>query len=201
VIEQPHPQPSDGDDLDDLLPGIAAGDTRAFAAWVARSEERLRASLRRFAADVDVEAVLQETLLRLWQVAPRVERDGRPSAFLRLGIRIARNAALDELRRGARAARFDPAEAEEPPSVSEPDPLLRRLIADCRERLPRPPRRALDERLRSGGAEPDSALAARVGMQLSTFLQNIVRARRLLADCLERQGVRLAPAGRTEERT
>ena len=34
--------------------------------------------------------------------------------------------------------------------------------------------------------------AERLGMRLNTFLQNFTRARKLLADCLERQGVALA---------
>ena len=38
-------------------------------------------------ADAEGEAVVQETLLRLWQVAPRHTPDGRPDSLLRLGIR------------------------------------------------------------------------------------------------------------------
>jgi len=53
-------------DLDRHLPAIVAGDAQAFAAWLAGAEPRIRASLRGFAAQVDVEAVLQETLLRVW---------------------------------------------------------------------------------------------------------------------------------------
>ena len=52
-----------------------------------------------FAAVVDVEAVLQESLLRVWQVAPRFDADGGPNGLLRLAIRIARNLAVSELRR------------------------------------------------------------------------------------------------------
>ena len=64
-------------DLDAYLAGIALGDVDAFGAWVARAEPPLRESLRSFAAVVDTEAVLQEALLRLWQVAPRLVSDGR----------------------------------------------------------------------------------------------------------------------------
>lgn len=46
-------------------------------------------SLRSFAAKVDTEAVLQESLLRVWQVAPKVVPDGRENCLLRLGVRIA----------------------------------------------------------------------------------------------------------------
>jgi RNA polymerase sigma-70 factor (ECF subfamily) len=183
-------------DTDAHLPAIAAGDGEAFAAWLARAERRVRSSLRAFGAHVDTEAVLQETLLRVWQVAPRVVPDGRPDALLRLAIRTARNLAVSELRR----ARLLPVEIDEleraasaldrtPPPDRAGDPLLWRVIAGCRGRLPARPARALEARLESAGGEPDAVLAARVGMRPNTFLQNITRARRLLRECLRRHGV------------
>jgi DNA-directed RNA polymerase specialized sigma24 family protein len=182
--------------LDDHLPGIVSGDAEAFARWLAGAERRLRASLRAFAARVDTEAVLQETLLRVWQVAPRFVPDGRPDGLLRLAIRIARNHAVSELRRD----RLVPADLEaleraahqhddDPGPVATSDPLLRRAIAECRARLPRKPALALGARLESGGAEPDEALAAHLGMRRNTFLQNITRARRFLLECLGRRGI------------
>ena len=65
-------------DLDVHLSAIVSGDPEAFGRWVAGCELRLRRSLASFAGSVDVEAVLQETLLRVWQVAPRLEPDGNP---------------------------------------------------------------------------------------------------------------------------
>jgi RNA polymerase sigma-70 factor (ECF subfamily) len=176
---------------------IGAGDRDAFTRWLARAERPLRASLATFARRVDVEAVLQETLLRVWQVAPRVQPDGAPEPLLRLGVRIARNLALSELRR----ARLDPAELEvleraahaaAPPADREAgpaDPLLRAHIARCCAALPPRPAAALEARLTAAGAEPDRVLADRLGMRLNTFLQNFGRARKLLLDCLRRQGV------------
>jgi RNA polymerase sigma-70 factor (ECF subfamily) len=183
-------------DLDVHLAEIAAGDPDAFARWVAGAEPSLRAGLRTLAAHVDVEGVLQEALLRAWQVAPRCTRDGRPNALLRLGARIARNLALDELRR-AHATTLDAGELErvlhrdEPLEPRPPDPLLRQAIADCRRQLPAQPEAALRARLEAAGGEPDEALAARLCMKLNTFLQNIGRARKLLAACLQKRGVRL----------
>jgi RNA polymerase sigma-70 factor (ECF subfamily) len=94
-------------DLDLYLAAIGAGDPEAFARWVAGAEPSLRATLRPMAAHVDAEAVLQEALLRVWQVAPRCQPDGRPNSLLRLGARIARNLAIDELRHN-RATAIDP---------------------------------------------------------------------------------------------
>ncbi len=86
-------------DLDVHLSAVVAGDASAFAQWLAGSEPPIRDSLRSFAAVVDVEVIVQETLLRVWQVAPRFERDGRPNGLLRFAIRIARNLAVSEVRR------------------------------------------------------------------------------------------------------
>ena len=70
--------------------------------------------------------------------------------------------------------------------------MLRRAIEDCRRRLPDRPARALQARLEGGGTEPDDRLAERLGMRRNTFLQNIVRARRFLMECLRQRGVDLA---------
>lgn len=96
-------------DLDTHLSAIVAGDADAFGRWVAGAEPRVRGSLASFAAVVDTEAVVQETLLRIWQVAPRFRPDGRPDGLVRLAVRIARNLAVSEVRR----ARVAPAEADE----------------------------------------------------------------------------------------
>lgn len=180
-------------DLDEIAPALALGDPDAFAWWLARAEPALRRSLASFAAQVDVEAVLQESLLRVWQVAGRFQPDGRPNGLLRLARRIARNLAIDEARsaRGERS-RGEPAEPDDLVlAPSEPDPLLREAVERCHDALPGRPRAALDARLASGGGSPDRTLAEAVGMRLNTFLQNVTRARRLLAECLAQRGIRL----------
>ncbi|MEQ1501009.1 MAG: sigma-70 family RNA polymerase sigma factor [Myxococcota bacterium] len=177
-------------DLDVHLPAIAAGDPTAFARWLAGAEEPLRLGLRSFATAVDVEAVLQEALLRVWQVAGRFTPDGRPNALLRLAVRVARNAAIDELRR-TRATPVDAAALERLDAAIEPDPLLRTAIATCRDALPAQPRTAFDARLAGGS---DEALAEAAGMKLNTFLKNVGRARTLLLACLRRAGVVLEVA-------
>jgi RNA polymerase sigma-70 factor (ECF subfamily) len=179
--------------LDHLLPAIAAGDPDAFGRWLAGVEPRLRAGLRSFAAQVDTEAVLQETLLRVWQVAPRFQPDGSPDALFRLGVRIARNLAINELHR-SRVAPVETerlireAEARAEPST-EPDPLLRAAIARCREALPAAPAAAIAQRIAAAGGAADAELALAVGMSLNTFLQNVRRARLALLDCLARKGI------------
>jgi DNA-directed RNA polymerase specialized sigma24 family protein len=177
--------------LDVHVAAIIAGDTRAFGAWLAGAEPRVRDSLRSFARVIDVEAVLQETLLRVWQVAPRFAPDGRADSLVRLAIRIGRNLALGEVRR-TRATPVADDDLERVLAATAPrapDPMLRRAIGECRDKLPARPRQALDARLASAGGHADDELAAGVGMRLNTFLQNVTRARQLLADCLGRRGV------------
>lgn len=179
-------------DLDVHLAAIVVGDTRAFGQWMTRAEPRVRDSLRSFATVIDVEAVLQETLLRIWQVAPRLVPDGRPDMLLRMAVRVGRNLAISEVRRmQARPAEPTPPDELEPaaPVASAPDPMLRRLIVECHDKLPDKPRQALSARLASAGAYDDDDLASSMRMQLNTFLQNVTRARKLLAECLGKRGV------------
>lgn len=184
------------DRIEEAFRLAGSGDMEAFAWWMGMVEMPLRRSLRRFARAVDVEAVVQETLVRMWLAAGDPERQwSGPAASLKFAYRVARNVALEEVRRYRRDRFVDLAELDGLPEGSvepdPPDPALRRAIEDCVQRLPRQPRKALTARARAGG-QPDREIAAGLRMKLNTFLQNIVRARRLLADCLERRGVRLA---------
>lgn len=173
-------------DLDVHAPAIMLGDADAFGRWMAGSERVVRESLRSFAAVVDVEAILQESLLRVWQVAPRFTRDGKPNGLLRFAIRIARNLAVSELRR-TKTEPTDELEISDEPRV--PDPLLREAIRECRDKLPPKPRQVFDSRLADAGAHDDYDLAEAAGMRVNTFLQNFTRARQLLADCLKKKGI------------
>ena len=188
-------------DLDVHLDAIAKGDVAAFSQWLSAAERPLRISLRTFAASVDTEAVVQETKLRTWQLAPRLVRDGKPNGLLRLAFQMARNLAVSEVRK---ARPQGPGNSEEDleraldhdaftQQANPPDPFLRRAIVECRDKLPEKPRLALTQRLAGAGALLDSALAERIGMRVNTFLQNITRARKMLAECLQSKGIRLEP--------
>lgn len=178
------------DDTDHELELIKHGDTAAFGRWMSLVEPTLRLSLRSFATTVDVEAVLQESLLRTWNVAPRVERDGKPNALFRMALRIARNFAISERRRRTATAMDHEslaAFADETPVFA--DPMLLERVRECHAKLPSKPRQALTARLESQGSEADELLAARLSMRLNTFLQNFTRARKLLLECLRNLGV------------
>jgi DNA-directed RNA polymerase specialized sigma24 family protein len=171
------------------------GDKEAFAAWMGMVEIPLRRSLGRFARGIDVEAALQETLVRMWLVArdPGRVLEG-DHASLKFAYSVARYVALEEMRR-YRQDHHVPLDAldglpEGSYTPSLPDPALRQAITACIERLPAKPRHALSARLRNG-TRPDRELAVELRMRGNTFLQNIVRARKLLRACLERSGVRV----------
>lgn len=182
------------DDLDVHLPAIAAGDKSAFARWMAATEERVRLSLYSFARSIDVESVVQDTMLRVWQAAASFKPDGRPNGLLRLAIRIASNLAISEVRR-MRARPAEPEDlarfAEERASTTAVDPLLRKTIHECAEHLPPKPRQAFMARVGARGNRHDNELAATLGMKKNTFLKNFGRARQLLVECLEANGVEL----------
>jgi DNA-directed RNA polymerase specialized sigma24 family protein len=181
-------------DLDDHLPGIVAREEEAFVAWLAGAEPALRRALRRFATTVDVEAVLQETLLRVWQVAPQHKPDGQENSLLRLAHRIGRNLAVDEARRvgvrGLDGGAHDDGFLEPIDPAPPPDPLLQRAVRACLQALRGAPRRALQARLQAAG-QKDDALAAELTMRVNTFRQNVKRAREALRTCLEDRGIDL----------
>jgi len=177
-------------DLDEHLPAIALGDADAFERWVAGAEATVRLTLRSFATTVDTEAVLQEALLRVWQVSPRFAPDGKPNGLVRLGIRVARNLAVSEWRRSRSSDTLPEGDdIEGLDDAAPPDPMLRGAILDCKGGLPDKPRIVLEARLERGATTSDDELAAGLSMRKNTFLQNFTRARKLLADCLRARGI------------
>lgn len=177
-------------DLDIYHRAIADRDESAFAAWIAAAEHRLRLRLASFARVVDTEAVIQETLLRIWQVSPRFKPDGRPDALLRLALRIARNIAITEVRRRRPNSSMPPDLEDDTETVRpfETDDELREGIDHCFKRLPEGPRSAIAARLHSAGVR-DESLADSLGMKINTFFQNIRRARMTLLKCLKSRGI------------
>ncbi|MGI9333712.1 MAG: RNA polymerase sigma factor [Gammaproteobacteria bacterium] len=162
-----------------------------FADWVRLCELPIRRGLRAYAAAVDVEAVLQEALLRMWRLAPTLELEG-DDASLKFALRMAKNLALSEARRVPFQSLDEHPElgisGSDPDPQPPVDPALRRIIQKCMQALPRRPYEALMKRF---DCKPDNALATELGLRKNTFLQHIVRARKLLAGCLERNGVDL----------
>lgn len=181
-------------EIDSAFLAARAGDAEAFADWMGRVERPIRFGLRRFARAVDVEGVVQETLMRMWLLARDASRPlTGEDASLRFAIGMARNLARAEARRLGREAHLpidDSLEDSVPPDPPS-DPGLARAIRECFEKLSRKPREALLARVRYGATTPDRSVAKLLLMSPNTFWQNIARARRQLADCLRGKGVPL----------
>lgn len=178
--------------IDERFQSMCAGDRRAFAEWMGRVERPIRRSLEPFARAVDVEGVVQETLLRMWLFAlDRGHELTGENGSLRFAIGMARNLARNQARRLVREVLLPADEMPEPAVLDDPppDPGLRRVIEECLGRLKGKPLVALRERLDNGHLRDDRRVARAIGMTVNTLLQNIVRARRQLAECLEGKGV------------
>lgn len=171
---------------DALMEAIANRDAAAFAQWLAGSEPKIRRGLASFAHLVDTEAVVQEAMLRAWQLAPRLRSDGRGDSLLRFCHTVARRMAIDETRR-----RQCPVPSTDEPTQEVPvkDPFFERALRKCHEELRGQPRAALDASLRPHGPLREAEVAQAVGMKTNTFLQNLSRARKQLLECLRRSGV------------
>ena len=177
-------------DVDDLWARVRSGDRIAFGDWMGRVERPIRFSLSRFARNVESEVVVQETLMRMWLLAQEPRELKGPDASLRFAIGMARNIALGEARRREREVSLPEDDVIEEPRPEPPsDPGLARAIRDCLDRLTGQVAKAIVARIESGHRLSDRALAQLVGMTTNTLLQNIVRARRKIADCLEAKGV------------
>lgn len=180
--------------IDRLFAAARAGNPEAFARWMGSVELPIRLGLRPYAGAIDVEAVMQEMFLRMWLLAQDAKRElTGENASLRFAIGVARNLARAEARRYRRERFLPPEDLPETPVDPAPisDPKLRQRIQECLKQLVGAPRRALEARLRLGDRLPDRAIAERAGMTKNTLLQNIVRARRQIAACLEKHDVRL----------
>jgi DNA-directed RNA polymerase specialized sigma24 family protein len=180
--------------IDTLFARARTFDTEAFRDWMGRVERPIRFSLRPFERAVDVESVVQETLLRMWLIATRNLRELEGTdASLRFAIGIARNLARSEARRLGRVQFLPPEELPEhshdPPL---PDPGLRTAIRDCMGRLTAKLRQVLQARLTFGPVRSDRDIARELNMTSNTFLQNVVRARGKMRECLEGRGVALS---------
>jgi RNA polymerase sigma-70 factor (ECF subfamily) len=110
-----------GDDLARLLTRVAARDTAAFAALYRETSAKLYGVVARILNRSDVAAdVLQETYVRVWEKAD--EFDSAKGSALAWMATIARNRALDEVRRVRPGSLEDQPEGFEP-AAEEVDPL------------------------------------------------------------------------------
>ncbi len=177
-----------GDDLTRLMARIAARDTAAFAALYKQTSAKLYGVVARILTRGDVASdVLQEAYVRIWEKAGDFDPvKGSPLAWM---ATIARNRALDEVRRVRPVSLEDQPEGFEP-AAEEIDPLgarersegLARLI-NCLKGLD-DEKRAIVLLAYYRGLSRE-ALAKRFGRPVPTIKTWLHRSLAQLRDCLE----------------
>jgi RNA polymerase sigma-70 factor, ECF subfamily len=176
-----------GDDLVGLLTRVAARDATAFAALYKQTSAKLYGVVARILTRGDVAAdVLQEAYVRIWEKAGDFDPvKGSPLAWM---ATIARNRALDEVRRVRPVSLEDQPEGFEP-AAEDIDPLATRerseglaALVNCLK--------ALDEEKRAvvllayyRGLSRE-ALAKRFGRPVPTIKTWLHRSLAQLRDCL-----------------
>jgi RNA polymerase sigma-70 factor (ECF subfamily) len=176
-----------GDDLTGLLIRIAARDAPAFAALYKQTNAKLYGVVARILTRGDAAAdALQEVYVRIWEKAGEFDPlKGSPLSWM---ATIARNRALDEVRRVRPVSLEDQPDGFEP-AAEEIDPLAPRerserlaALIDCLK--------ALDEEKRAivllayyRGASRE-ALAKRFGRPVPTIKTWLHRSLAQLRDCL-----------------
>jgi len=175
------------DDLNNLLSRIVTRDTIAFAALYKQTSAKLYGVIARILTRGDVAAdVLQETYVRIWERAGDFDPGkGSPLAWM---ATIARNRALDEVRRVRPGSLEDQPEGFEP-AAEEIDPLAARersegltALVDCLKALDEEKRAIVLLAYYRGSSR--EALAKRFGRPVPTIKTWLHRSLAQLRDCL-----------------
>src|ERR1700761_6301522 len=176
-----------GDDLARLLTRVAVRDTTAFAALYKQTSAKLYGVVARILNRGDVAAdVLQEVYVRVWEKAGEFDSaKGSPLAWM---ATIARNRALDEVRRVRPGSLEDLPESFEP-AAAEVDPLAARqrsegltALVNCLKALDDEKRAVVLLAYYRGLSR--EALAKRFGRPVPTIKTWLHRSLAQLRDCL-----------------
>jgi RNA polymerase sigma-70 factor (ECF subfamily) len=176
-----------GDDLSNLLSRIATRDASAFAALYKQTNAKLYGVVARILTRGDAAAdALQEVYVRIWEKAGEFDPlKGSPLAWM---ATIARNRALDEVRRVRPVSLEDQPEGFEP-AAEEIDPLAARerseglsALVDCLKALEEEKRAIVLLAYYRGSSR--EALAKRFGRPVPTIKTWLHRSLAQLRDCL-----------------
>ena len=175
------------DDLSNLLSRIATRDAAAFAALYKQTNAKLYGVVARILTRGDAAAdALQEVYVRIWEKAGEFDPlKGSPLAWM---ATIARNRALDEVRRVRPISLEDQPEGFEP-AAEEIDPLAARersevltALVDCLKALDEEKRAIVLLAYYRGSSR--EALAKRFGRPVPTIKTWLHRSLAQLRDCL-----------------
>ncbi len=177
-----------------LMDRACQGDMNAFAEVFEPLRGVLHAVACRLVGPDDADDVVMETFLRAWQALPRFNRRSALKTWL---YRIARNGAVDVLRRKQRRNELflGSTEADEPVEYDLPDtthPGPDQLVAQAEDaawvlaalaRLPALHRVALELRYADGLAYGE--IAAATGVSIGTVMSRLFNGKRKLRKLLE----------------
>ncbi len=176
------------DEIERHILRAAQGDRAAFASlYGATSAKLLGVALRVLDDRAEAEDVLQEIFVRIWHNAARYKSNGlSPMTWL---ITIARNAAVDRLRKRGRAGAADPlddriADGGAGPEAQAVAASERRRLDACMDELPAPRAEAVRRAYLDGETYAD--LAARFDVPLNTMRTWLRRSLLKLRECLSR---------------
>jgi len=184
------PQPTDAE----LVDRIRKGETRLFAELVARYQDPVFGLASRFiAVPADAEDVAQEAFLRAYRGLEAFKGEARFSTWL---YRITWNICADWLRKHRRSAQGKRSSLEDAAELVDGRVDLERglLVSEDRRRV-RQALAQLDEKYRSVVVLlyyqklSYEEIAQVLGVPLKTVETRLYRARRILKESLERQGV------------
>jgi RNA polymerase sigma-70 factor (ECF subfamily) len=176
-----------GDGLADLLSRVAARDATAFATLYKQTSAKLYGVIARILPRGDAGAeALQEAYVRIWEKAGDFDpAKGSPLGWM---ATIARNRALDEVRRVRSVSLEDLPESFEP-AANEVDPLAARersealaALVDCLKNLDEEKRAVVMLAYYRGMSR--EALAKRFGRPVPTIKTWLHRSLAQLRDCL-----------------
>jgi len=176
------------DDIERYILRSAQGDRAAFRAlYDATSAKLLGVALRVLNDRAEAEDVLQDIYVKIWHNAARYNVNGlSPMTWL---ITVARNAAVDRLRKLRRAGAADPLAERIADDGAGPESQAvaaseRRRLEACMEELPTPRAEAVRRAYLDGETYAD--LAVRYDVPLNTMRTWLRRSLLKLRECLSR---------------
>ncbi|MDX1623517.1 MAG: RNA polymerase sigma factor [Gemmatimonadota bacterium] len=177
-----------------LVERMLAGEPHLYGTLVERYQRRLWWSVFRMVRDADeADDVVQEAFVRAWDHLDDFDTSRRFYTWI---YRIARNRALNVLRRRKVRRFLSLSDEESAPPIAGPgdtaaaveDRELAAALRECRERLPEAQRETFD--LRHDDGMRYAEIATATGVPEGTVMSRLYRARERMRECLEAKGIR-----------
>ena len=179
---------ADRRDLVQVMGAVASGDRQALSALYGRTSAKLYGiCLRVLHSETEAQDVLQDVYLTVWRKASRFDST-KASPITWLAV-LARNRAIDQLRRRGPASEMLMAAADVPDDRESASDVIeadqeRQRLNNCLDELDERARAMIRSAFLDGATYPE--LAEREGVPLGTMKSWIRRGLKRLKGCLER---------------